>query len=127
MKRVLTINGGSSSIKFAWFDEVEPPARSLSGEIERIGVAGTVISAQSANATLARNEPFEAADLEQAGERLIGWLGKHIDLGAVEAVGHRVVHGGPRHSRSQRITRTLVEELQRLGPLDPDHLPGEIA
>jgi len=42
------------------------------------------------------------------------------------AVGHRVVHGGPKYSEPQRITAEMVEELHRLSPFDPDHLPEEI-
>jgi len=41
-------------------------------------------------------------------------------------VGHRVVHGGPKYSEPQRITAEMVEELHRLSPLDPEHLPEEI-
>jgi acetate kinase len=124
---VLTINGGSSSIKFALFDQVEPPKRSLSGAVERIGLANTVINAKGANGPLTRDEPLQAADLEQAGERLIEWLGKHAGLGGVSAVGHRVVHGGPRYTRAERISTDLIDTLRRVSPLDPDHLPGEIA
>ena len=54
---VLTINGGSSSIKFALFDQVEPPERSLAGEVERIGLADTVIRAKGANGPLTGDEP----------------------------------------------------------------------
>jgi acetate kinase len=116
---VLTINGGSSSIKFALFDEGD--TRSLSGEVERIGIPGTVIRVKK------RTDPFEAASLEDAGERLIDWLAGHCDLVAVQQVGHRVVHGGPRYSQAQRISPELLEELKRISPLDPAHLPGEIA
>ena len=45
-KCVLTINGGSSSVKFALFGLTEPPVRMLSGEVERIGLPGTVLSAK---------------------------------------------------------------------------------
>ena len=124
---VLTINGGSSSIKFAVFGQAEPPVRMLSGEVERIGLPGTVLSAKGVNRQATKNEPFAAADLEQAGGRLIDWLEKHADLGTVAAVGHRVVHGGPHYARSRRITPEVIEELKRIAPLDPDHLPGEIA
>src|SRR5207247_9299992 len=98
MNCVLTINGGSSSIKFALFDQVEPPKRLLTGEVERIGLANTVIRAKGANASLTWDEPLEAADLEQAGRRLIDWLEHHSDLEAVEGVGHRIVHGGPHYT-----------------------------
>jgi acetate kinase len=124
---ILTINGGSSSIKFALFDQVDPPQRSLTGAVERIGVADTVINAQGANYPLARNEPFPSADLAQAGERLIDWLGKHVALETVAGIGHRVVHGGPRFIQAELLNAELIDALKRISPLDPDHLPGEIA
>jgi acetate kinase len=127
MTSVLTINGGSSSIKFTLFDQVEPPRRSLSGAVERVGLVNTVINAKAVNGRPTKDEPFEAADLEQAAGRLIDWLGKHADPGAVAGVGHRVVHGGPRYTRAERITPELIDTLIQISPLDPDHLPGEIA
>ena len=48
MTSVLTINGGSSSIKFALFEQVEPPKRSLTGAVERIGLASSVINVRKA-------------------------------------------------------------------------------
>jgi acetate kinase len=127
MNCVLTINGGSSSIKFALFEQVDAEKRSLTGEVERIGLANTVIHANGGNAPSTWEEPLEAANLEQAGERLLNWLGEHADLDAVEGVGHRVVHGGPHYTRAQRITPELIAALKRMSFLDPDHLPGEIA
>ena len=124
---VLTINGGSSSVKFALFGLTEPPHRMLSGEVDRIGLPGTVLSAKSVDGRATKNEPFAAADLAQAGERLIGWLEEHGDLGKVAAVGHRVVHGGPHYAAARRVTPEVIEELKHIAPLDPDHLPGEIA
>ncbi len=124
---VLTINGGSSSVKFALFGLTEPPYRMLSGEVERIGLPGTVLSAKSVDGLATKNEPFAAANLAQAGERLIDWLEKHADLGAVAAVGHRVVHGGPHYAAARLVTPGVIEELKRIAPLDPDHLPGEIS
>jgi acetate kinase len=44
----------------------------------------------------------------------------------LSAVGHRVVHGGPKYSQPQRITAEMVEDLHQLSPFDPDHLPEEI-
>jgi acetate kinase len=124
---VLTINGGSSSVKFALFGLTEPPVRMVSGEVERIGLPDTALSAKGVNRQATKNEPFAAADLEQAGGRLIDWLEKHADLGTVAAVGHRVVHGGPHYAISRCITPEVIQELERIAPLDPDHLPGEIA
>jgi acetate kinase len=57
---------------------------------------------------------------------LMDWIEKHSEREALNAVGHRVVHGGPKYSQPQRITAEMVEELHRLSPFDPEHLPEEI-
>jgi acetate kinase len=54
------------------------------------------------------------------------WIQQRIGRGALTAVGHRVVHGGPKYSEPQRITPEMIEELQRLSPFDPEHLPAEL-
>jgi acetate kinase len=124
---VLTINGGSSSIKFALFEQVEPPVRGLFGEVERIGLADGTISASGVKGALAKDEPFVVHDLEEAGGALIDWLGRRADFGAIAGVGHRIVHGGPRFRSARLVTQEVIEELRRIAPLDPAHLPGEIA
>jgi acetate kinase len=48
------------------------------------------------------------------------------DVGALTAVAHRIVHGGPRYFEPQEITPELLDELRRLSPFDPEHLPSEI-
>lgn len=118
---ILTINGGSSSVKFALFEAGSPPRRGRSGVIERIGLSGSRLVIKGA-----APQPVAAADPAAAAERLLDWLqGEHAtDLAAV---GHRVVHGGSRYGDSQRITPDLLDELRRLSALDPAHLPGEIA
>jgi len=127
MKPVLSVNVGSSSIKFALFERLEPSLRSLSGAIERIGLPGTVIHCKRTGEPSVANEPFAAGDVLQAAERLIGWLAERCDLATTAGVGHRVVHGGPRYFRAERITPEVLDELKRIEPIDPDHLPGEIA
>ena len=57
---------------------------------------------------------------------LMDWLEKRSGPDALTAVGHRVVHGGPKYSEPQRITAEMVEELHRLSAFDPEHLPEEI-
>jgi acetate kinase len=124
---VLAINGGSSSLKFALFERADSSRRVLSGEIERIGLSGTVLRSREEGVPEAKAEPFGATDLVEAACRLLEWLGRRVDLSLVVGIGHRIVHGGPLHRRAQRITLDLIEELRRLGPLDPAHLPGEVA
>ena len=54
------------------------------------------------------------------------WIEERSGRDTLTAVGHRVVHGGPKYSEPQRITAELIEELRRLSPFDPEHLPEEI-
>jgi acetate kinase len=69
---------------------------------------------------------MDAPDHAVAVEVLMDWIDERSDRGALTAVGHRVVHGGPKYSKPQRITADMVEELHRLSPFDPEHLPEEI-
>ena len=48
------------------------------------------------------------------------WVQERIGLGLLAAVGHRVVHGGPKYWEPQRITPAMVEELHHLSPFDPE-------
>jgi len=57
---------------------------------------------------------------------LMDWIEERTGHDALTAVGHRVVHGGPKYSKPQLITAEMVEELHRLSPFDPEHLPEEI-
>jgi acetate kinase len=128
---ILAINGGSSSIKFALFDvtadEDFEPRRATSGEIERIGLPGTALVTAGANGQTPERREVAAADHEQAAERLIDWLREPLAAGQLIGIGHRIVHGGTKLVEHQRITEALVAELKRTIPLDPSHLPREIA
>jgi acetate kinase len=72
------------------------------------------------------SRPVTAPDHTVAVGALMDWIEERIGAGMLTAVGHRVVHGGPKYSEPQRITADMVEELHRLSPFDPDHLPEEI-
>jgi len=124
--RVLTINGGSSSIRFAVYDAGETPRRRLAGKIDRIGLSGTtLVAADSASAPRAPHR-FAARDHRTAVRVLLDWLEAQPIFASVGAIGHRVVHG-MKHAEPERITPKLLAELRRITPYDPDHLPREIA
>ena len=73
---VLTVNGGSSSIKFALFTAGEPPRRTLAGAIERVGLADPVLTVKASEGKPAERQPIEAPDFSRAADALIGWLEK---------------------------------------------------
>jgi acetate kinase len=122
---VLTINGGSSSIKFAIYAVGEPPRRVLSGQLDRIGSPGTTLTYTGPATPQPVSCPVEATDTESAVNFLIDWLEKQPVFDGVKAIGHRVVHG-MEHTEPERITPQLLDELQVISAYDPDHLPGEI-
>jgi acetate kinase len=124
--RILTINGGSSSIKFALFEAGEPPHRILAGTIERIGLPEATLRVKGVNPADNFSRPVAAPDHTVAVGALMDWIEQRIGRDALTAVGHRVVHGGPKYSQPQRINAEMVEELHRLSPFDPEHLPEEI-
>lgn len=106
---VLTVNGGSSSIKFALFELHKMPRRIAGGQLDRIG-----------------ERDAAAANHQQAADRLMDWVGKHLGSRPLSAIGHRLVHGGLQARDHQRLTPTLLEELRGSVRFDLSHLPREI-
>ncbi len=123
---ILTINGGSSSIKFALFEAGDSLRRLLVGEIERIGRPEAVLRVEgvSEEDTFSRSVP--AADHNAAVDSLMDWIETRSGGGPLTAVGHRVVDGGPKYSDPQQITPDMVHELRSLSPFDPEHMPEEL-
>ena len=122
---ILTINGGSSSIKFALYEVVKPLKRGLYGMVDRIGLSGTNLKFHEADGKPVASCKLVAADHKSAANALIDLLEKQIDFKLVKGVGHRVVHG-MKHTEPEIITKKLLDELRRISPNDPDHLPREI-
>jgi acetate kinase len=123
---VLTVNGGSSSIKFALFNVDHTLQRILAGSIERIGLPESTFEVKSLNKADNFSRSLAAPNHTAAVGVLMDWIEERFQLGELTAVGHRVVHGGPKYSEPQRITTEMVEELHQLRPFDPEHLPEEI-
>ncbi len=123
--RVLTINVGSSSIRFAFFTAGSSPERVLSGHVERIGLPGTVLSFTDA-AGKSESKDFPSSPSAKVTRVLLDWFQARGEFGSVAVVAHRVVHGGPKYCEPQRVTSELLDELQRITSMDPDHLPTEI-
>jgi acetate kinase len=122
---VLTINGGSSSIRFAVYEVSETPRRQLDGKIDRIGLSGTNVIVKNPAGTPPPGRRLAATDHRAAVGTLLDWLEEQPVMASVKAVGHRVVHG-MKHSEPERITPKLLAELHRITPYDPEHLPREI-
>lgn len=123
---ILTINGGSSSIKFALFESAAPLRQVLDGAIERIGLADATFRVNGSNPADSFSRQVTVPDYMAAVSLLMDWIVERGGNDTLAAVGHRVVHGGPSFSQPQRITAEMLEELRRISPFDPMHLPDEI-
>jgi len=119
---VLAINGGSSSIRFALYEEGEPLRRVLDGKVDRVGLSGTNLTFKDSTGKPQDRRAINTADHSSAVACLLDWLEVQPGFASVKAVGHRVVHG-MKHSEPERVTPKLLNELRRITPYDPEHLP----
>ena len=124
--RILTINGGSSSIKFALFEAGDSLLRILEGGIDRIGLPEATFRVKGETPADNFSRLVTAPDHTVAVGALMDWIEERSGRDALTAVGHRVVDGGPKYSKPERITAEMVAELHRLSPFDPDHMPEEL-
>ena len=125
VNRVLTINGGSSSIKFALYQNDEYFNRLLHGNIDRIGLPDSKLSFSEEKENRIETLIPETHDHKSTANFLIDWLDDKIDFSTINGVGHRVVFG-MQHTKPEIITQELLDELNRFSSFDPDHLPFEI-
>jgi len=121
---ILTINGGSSSIKFALY-QAEPLERGLYGKIDRIGLSGTNLTFNAPAKHQQDSRKLAISDHKSAATFLLDWLQEQNHFESIRAVGHRVVHG-MQHTAPELVTQELLDDLHRISPVDPDHLPSEI-
>jgi len=122
---ILTINGGSSSIKFASYHAGEALVRGFYGRIDRIGLNGTNFECNGASGNRQTQFSLAGSDHRSAANVLIDWLQKQEEFTSINAIGHRVVHG-MKHMQPEIVTQDLLDELQLIRPYDPDHLPREV-
>lgn len=119
---VLAINGGSSSIRFAVYEQGEPLRRLLDGKVDRVGLPGTKLTFKDSAGQSHEGGTVDSADPNAAVVLLLEWLEDQPVFASIKAVGHRVVHGMT-HTEPERVTPDLLEELHRITPYDPEHLP----
>ncbi len=123
---ILTINGGSSSIKFALFAPQGGLQMTQCGRIERIGSADSSLVLMDGSGTTVATRSLGAIDRSGAAEILIHWLQQGESHAHLLAIGHRVVHGGPNFHTPLVMSAEVIEELRRLTELDPQHMPQEL-
>ncbi|MEO6280164.1 acetate/propionate family kinase [Roseateles sp.] len=121
---ILTLNGGSSSIRFSLYRLGDKLERLRHGKLERIGMGYSRMGFSAADGRWVET-PSSATDYRSATGELMDCLAAENLLHTVSAVGHRVVHGMG-HTEPQAVTPELMADLARVVDVDPNHLPGEI-
>ena len=125
-KRILTINSGSSSIKLSLYHMGTAETLLLSGIIGNIGQDNGFFSLTKPDGTELLGRHLDIPDHDTALRAFFEWFDHSPEYNDVYAAGHRVVHGGKRYVRPEIIDDRLLQALNALVPLAPDHLPQEI-
>ena len=120
------VNAGSSSLKFSVY-EGEAPL--LTGQVDGIGVNPATRAVDAAGKAIAPPDWGGSAPAEssEALRAILPWLRAQMGERRLGALGHRVVHGGIRHSTPARVTPELIAELDALVPLAPLHEPHNLS
>jgi acetate kinase len=126
---ILTLNAGSSSVKFALFDTAAGLRATVRGEIEDLDAAPHMLARDAGGVVLSEKRwPADATpSFATVLDALLGFTDAHLGRDGLAAVGHRVVHGGADHIEPELITPALLTALEALTPLDPLHMPDNLA
>jgi len=128
---LLVVNAGSSSLKFQVHRLPTPASLALAygGQISGIGSPRPAFRVRTANGVILVDDalaPGDAADLRTAQHTLTSWMRREIYCAPI-AVGHRIVHGGPRFAHSVIVDDEILRELDALAPLAPLHQHNNLA
>jgi acetate kinase len=125
-RSVLTLNSGSSSIKFAVFPMGGGEPALLTGKAERIGLDGSSFHATDAKGREAANQRQPLPD-HAAALKLVIDCARAATTHTLAAAGHRLVRGGIQDRDPERVTPALMSRIRELIPYLPDHLPHQVA
>ncbi len=126
MSQILVLNAGSSSLKFAVYDQGsgDEPALAMSGAVTGLPDALRLKARNATGAVLADLDwPEGAGQLAAAVEGLLDWLAGQGGLASPAAIGHRIVHGGLEFAAPARLDAQTLRRLSELNPLAPLHQP----
>jgi len=132
-RRILTLNAGSSSLRFSLHRIGRAEERLLAGRAAGLGGPAAELQVEDGAGHPLDDVPLASSTHRDAVAAVLDWLvgpgsSSCGPMGArPDAVGHRIVHGGERFVRPARVTPEVTAELERLVPLAPDHMPAELS
>jgi acetate kinase len=113
-------------LKSALYEARDHDELLISIAVDEAGVSGGRLNVTDPSGTTLLDSRVGSGDSNASLEVMFAWLDEHGFLSHLAAAGHRLVHGGPRYRDPQRITPEFLSEIEKLVPLDPDHLPAAI-
>ena len=126
---ILTVNAGSSSLKFALFQTTSPALAILRGEVSDLAGAPHLIAHDGEGDVLIDRQwpDSDEGDFNVVLKTLLEFIDAHPGHYGLAAVGHRVVHGGADHIAPEFVTPMLLQSLTAMTALDPIHMPHSLA
>ncbi len=121
MSAILTLNAGSSSIKFGVYGAGDEPVEIVQGQVENLG-PNAELEIEGGAAKL-----IGQADHARAVVAILEAIAPYLDGRSVAGVGHRIVHGGADFAAPEVLTQPVLDKLDRLIPLAPLHQPHNLA
>ena len=122
---ILTLNAGSSSVKFALFAvEAGRPQRLAAGQVAGVGVSA-VFHARL-HGEKQPEAPIDARTHDDAVSAILKWIAGCCPGKRIDAIGHRVVHGGVEFSAPVVIDDVILQKLRQFEPLAPLHQPHNL-
>ncbi len=120
------MNRGSATLKCALYEAGAREELLVSISVEQESRAGGRLKIADAKGAVMLDAAVDAGKSNAPIEEMFRWLGEHDFLSELAAVGHRLVHGGTRYREPMRVTAEFLREIEKIVPLDPDHLPAAI-
>jgi acetate kinase len=125
-QRILTMNRGSATLKSTLYEAGARDEVLVSISVAYSDSAGARLKIADASGATLLDSRVAGSDSNAALEAMCTWLDERKYFAGLAAAGHRLVHGGARYREPQRITPEFLVEIEKLVPLDPDHLPSAI-
>ncbi len=124
---ILTINSGSSSLKFSLHQiNSEKEVLELNGELADIGMKKGTFAVYNGHGKKIKENETQIRDHNHSLKLLFDFLKKNFPEKSLDAVGHRIVHGGVKFRKPIMLTNSDISSLEEIIPLAPEHLPHEI-
>ena len=123
-QRILTVNAGSSSVKFALYKSATSPECLARGQVQGIGSSPSFKFKKGGPSA---TKPVDAKDQDQALDVILSEITPLLDGQEVAGVGHRIVHGGPLRAAPAELTEDVLADLATFNPLAPLHQPHNLS